>query len=304
MKLNEFAACYKENSLWIGRKLSTTDIFDFSCIKTGIGLASSRGVADHAGQHYFIGNNDFYVWNGARYESIGGAVRDEAFSFVDRSKLNRCFAFNMRDVGEIWFFMVRSGTSWPTDIWKYSYLNGFWYYDTCDEITGMISWYRSSDQSWDSDIGSGSDTGTWDEATDAWDDSISTSDSEDYIFGDSRGHTLSYDRNSFDDDGSAVKSEMVTKDYIADKFENYKRWLQLDFWAHGIGDIKIAYSIDYGSTWIFIESKTLTETVQKFQLYFDIVSSQIRFKFYNYDAGEGFTLQNFYPYYLGRAQIR
>lgn len=309
LKLNEFAGVYKRDSLWLGRKLTTTDIFDFTMVRTGVGLAASRAVADVGGQHFFMGLNDFWAWNGAVLEPIGKDIRDEVFSRISRSNIGRCHAIHIKHLSEVWFFVVVAGGSWPTEIWKYNYRNGFWYYDTCDVsaqygLTAAISWERTAVLAWNNAVG------TWNAQLEIWDSGITIGDWDETIFGRTDGHTLKLDATTTDDDGNAVEAQVVTKDFIADSFEKYERWLQLDIWAKGPGNLKVYYSIDYGENWVnipFSSSQayfTLTDQYQILHCYFDIVGKRIRFKFVEGTSGKTFYLRNVYAYYVQREQIR
>jgi hypothetical protein len=301
--LNEYAAVYKRGSLWLGRKVQTSDIFSFDCIATGVGLESSRSVVDAGGTHFFMGRDDFYAFNGARWESIGKAVREYAFRNIDRDKIDRCFAFHYLPGKEVWFFVVVKGYNWPTQVWKYAYEKGFWYFDTCDEITAMLLWESLSGETWDED------TGTWDEAADRWDDGVFPS-NEEHIFGDSGGHTYKLDPATTNDNGVAVDAKFESIDFVADKFETNKRWLQLDLWTKGYGRLFIDYSTDYGTTWTNIEYLPtqvyidLTADWVKYTLYFDTISDKIRFRFRNNRDGELFCIRQFYPYYLEKEEAK
>jgi len=302
-KLNEFVAVYKKESLALGRKVDTADVFLFETIRTGVGLASPRAFADAEGQHYFMGLNDFYVWNGARVESIGGPVRDEVFAQVDREKINRCFAVHIQELNEVWFFVVVAGGSWPTQIWKYNYRLGYWYFDTCNLLTAAIKWERINSQSWDDD------PGAWDDAQDIWDSGTSVAAWEDIVFGNSTGYAYNLDYSTTNDDGEAVSAFVVSKDYTGDQLEFNKRWLQIDIWAKGPGKLYVDYSTDEGDTWVNIPYTStqayiqLTGAYVKTEMYFDILAEKIRFRFRNAETGETFFLRNFYPYYLSRDQI-
>lgn len=308
MKLNEYAAVYKKESLWLGQKVSTTDIFDFNCIRTGIGLASPRAVAEAEGQHYFMALNDFYVWNGMQPNSIGASVRDEVFNKVDRNKMNRCFAIHVQELTEIWFFIIISGDTWPKEVWKYNYRNGFWYVDTCSELTAAIKWEKILSESWDDDNG----TKIWDEALDLWDAGDSIADWEEVVFGNKDGNTMKLDYTKADDLGVAVDGVFETKDFIGNSLELKSRWLQIDFWARGSSGAKlyIDYSIDEGSTWInvpYSSSKTyieLTEKPVQYNVYFDVYASEIRFRTRNSESGQIFYIKAFFPYYLSKEQRR
>jgi hypothetical protein len=302
LRLNEYAVAYKKNSIWLGARVSTKDVISFNCVHTGTGLEASWALAEgEEGVHYIMGANDFYRFGGIRPESIGGPVRDEVFNILDRTKINRCHAISVPELGEVWFFIVRSGYSWPKDIYKYNYRYGFWYYDTCNNITRAVKWIRTATQSWDDDT-----PGDWYGALDVWDSGTVTQNYEEVLLGRDDGHTLKLDPTITNDDGNAIDSFFVSKDFSGDKLEIMKRWLQLDVWAKGPGKLYVDYSTDYGETWKSINALPtrayldLTDRYIRYSMFFDIVSEVIRFRFRNYESGEMFYLRNFYPYYLER----
>lgn len=304
LKLNEFVGVYKKEALYLGRKVDTADVFLFDCIKTGIGLGSPRAVADADGQHYFMALNDFYRWNGIREESIGGPVRDDVFARINRQKINRCFAVHVQELTEIWFFVVISGFSWPTEIWKYNYRTGFWYMDTCDLFTCGIKWERTNTLTWDDAVG------TWDEQQTVWDSGTTVASWEDIVFGLSTGYCHSLDYTTTDDNGTAVSAYFITKDFIGKGIEFNNRWLQIDVWAKGPGKLYVDYSVDEGSNWVNIPLSSSTAyldldgTYRKYKLDVDVWSPQIRFRFRNAVSGEVFFIRNFMPYYLSREEVR
>lgn len=305
MKLNNYMAVYKEEALWLLQKVSTYDIFIPVCIKTGMGLISSRCVVEAEGQHYFMGVNDFYVWNGGNPESFGRAVRDELFNRINRNKIDRCFGLHIHSLKEIWFFVVISGEDWPTEVWKYSYINGFWYYDTCSSLTSAILWEKTAVITWDNMVG------TWDATSGNWDSRSSSLEFEQIVFGDSSGNTNYLDYSTTNDNGTAVESIFESKDFTGDQLEFNKRWLQIDIWAKGSQDAKLTvdFSTDYGITWknVRYDSSTipiiLTPYYSKYSLFFDVTSDVIRFRFKNSESNEVFYIRNFYPYYRIQEQV-
>lgn len=302
-KLNEFVAVYKQNSLCLGVKVDTSDVFQFDTVRTGIGLSAPRSFAQAEGWEYFMAANDFFRWNGVTIEPIGPRLRDEVFSRIDRSKINRCFALHIQELTEIWFFVVIVGNDWPTEIWKYNYRTGYWYYDTCDSLTCALKWERTNTIAWNDA------EGTWDQQQSFWDSATTIANWEDIIFGLSTGYCHNLDYTTTDDNGTAVDAHFISKDFIGEALEYSKRWLQLDVWAAGPGKLYIDYSTDEGSTWVNIPWSSsqayidLDSMNRKYEMYFDVVTDKIRFRFRNNVSGETFYLRNFYPYYLGQEQI-
>lgn len=303
-KLNEYVAVYKKESLWLGRKVDTSDIFLFDNIMTGIGLASPRCIADAEGRHYFMSANDFHSWNGFTVLSIGSPVREYIFGRINRSKMNRCFAMHIQTLYEIWFFIVISGNDWPTEVWKYNYKLDRWDQDTCDSITAATRWESTHILTWDEAVG------TWDSQQISWDEASQSQNAEQTVFGDSVGLSSYLDYTTVDDLGVAVSAYFESKDYVADKLEISKRWLELHVWAKGPGKLYVDYSTDFGENWTNIpyqESQVyidLNSIITKYELYFDVWAEKVRFRFRNAESGETFYLESFYPMYLEREEIR
>lgn len=302
-KLNEFVAVYKKESLAVGIKVDPPDIFRFETIKTGIGLASPRGFSDAEGQHYFMGLNNFHVWNGVRVESIGDQIREYVFSRVNRSKIKRCFSTHVQELSEVWFFIITSGGSWPTEVWKYNYKLGFWFFDTCDNITSGIKWENTTTLDWDSSIG------TWDQQQITWDDSSIGSAWEEIMLGASDGFSAKVDYTTTNDRGVAVEGLFTSKDFTADSQEFGARWLKFDVWAKGPGKLYLAYSTDFGDTWVSVAYNSsqayvdLDEVMTKYEWYFDVWAKHIRFRLKNAESGETFYIEKFFPYYVNREEI-
>lgn len=306
LKLNNYMAVYKQDSLCFLQKVGPPDIFLSTTVRTGIGLAASRCVVDAEGIHYFMGDNDFYQWNGGQPVSIGRSVRDEVFMRINRELIDKCFAVHIKEYKEIWFFIVITGDTWPKEVWKFNYGEGLWYYDTCSDITTGARYERSSSLVWD-DM-----EGVWDDWNIPWDSAINSSGFEDVILGDSSGKTLYLNYANANDVTTSIDSYFISKAFTGDRLEFNKRWLKLDVWARGTDGAKlyIDYSTDYGQTWNGVSYNSssvyipLTNAKKRYSVYFDVVSETIMFRFRNSSAGEIFYLTNFYPYYIVKEQLR
>lgn len=304
-KLNEFVAVYKKDSLAIGVKVDPPDIFRFQTIRTGIGLASPRAFADANGLHYFMGLNDFHYWNGTRVEYIGAPIREHVFSRVNRQKINRCFAQHVQELNEIWFFVLTSSDTWPTEVWKFNYKLNFWYFDTCTGITSGIKWENTTTVDWDSMLG------TWDQQQISWDDSAVAAAWEEIMLGTSDGYSTKLDYTTTNDRGVAVDKFFETKDFVADeeRRDYSARWLKFDIRAKGPGDIYIDYSTDGGDTWTNIPYTSsqdyleLDGIMRPYQWYFDVWAEKIRFRVRNSELSETFYIQECYPSHLNREEI-
>ena len=302
-KLNEYAAVYKKDSLYAGIRVDPPDIFRFGDpVKTGVGLAAPKAFAEAEGFHYFMSSNDFYRWNGNRLEPIGAAVREHIFSRINKSKIARCFALHVQEQTEVWFFILTSSDSWPTEVWKYNYRFGFWYFDECAGITAGIKWENSTSITWNDIVG------TWDQQQTSWDGFSTGVGTEEIMLGNSAGLSAKLDYTTTNDFGSAVEGRFISKDFIADSNELGARWMRLDLWAKGPGKLYVDYSDDFGSNWTNIPWQSsqsyadLTGVIAKYEWYFDVWANNIRFRMRNAESNETFYLQQFFPYYLNRGE--
>lgn len=294
--LDQYVAVYKKDSIYLGRKVDTTDVFIFDLKEKGTGLINHRAIAEKAGLHYFISLNDFRTFNGVRSDSIADdTVRREVFSRVNMNRSDRFFAVLADAYDEIWFFMCSTGVEWPDMIWKYNYRLGFWYYDTCPSISAAIPYFAQKFLSYgDTQQAFGSANFLFNGT-----DVNSTSDLRVMVFGDSSGYTYQLDENISNENGAPIEAHWDSPDFVADEFEKNKRCLQLDFEAKGDA-VTILYSTDFGTTWQSISTKTLTSEWAMYRIYFDVVARQIRFRFKNYNAGQTFYLRQYSPYFLIR----
>jgi len=77
----------------------------------------------------------------------------------------------------------------------------------------------------------------------------------------------------------------------------------MEVWAKG-NTLKVEYSTDQGSTWTtattLILSTDYPDDSSPLMVYFDVVSSKIRFRFSNNVASEIFQLKQFILYYRPR----
>jgi hypothetical protein len=147
--------------------------------------------------------------------------------------------------------------------------------------------------------------GSWDESTQRWDDKSLSSLFKLVILGDSAGLTYKGDNTVADDNDVAVDAYWETKDYQSDELGRLCQWVGMDLWAKG-NDVVVSYSIDSGQTWKAISNGTVSLDAEyptdddPDELWFDTVSSKIRFRFRNSTAGSTFFLKQFTIKYRNR----
>lgn len=298
-KLRNYAMIYKELSVYRAVKASNSSIFDIQPFSSGKGLYSPRAIASDGENHYYMGLNDFHLNNGVRVVDIGRPVREYIFNRLNRSLNETCHAIHVEQYKEVWFYVTVSGLSWPTEVWKYNYEKDFWYFDTCANIICASSYKQVSSFAWADAVGS------WDSQNTFWDDQQGGASAPRFIFGDDNGLVSQADINVTNDLGVAVNARLETKDYtgiVHNGIEYETRFLQFDLWARG-DSAKFYYSLDYGSTWVFVSEKTLTDQIEKTTFWFDVIAKHIRFRIVQDGKSKDLLIRSFQPYFLSAGEI-
>lgn len=294
-KLRDYVMVYKELSIYRGRKVGTSSIFDFGGpFSSGKGLYSQRAIASDGENHYYMGLNDFHLNNGVRIIDIGGPVREYIFNRLNRSLNTTCHAVHVELYKEIWFYITISGLSWPTEVWKYNYEKDFWYFDTCSSITCGSSYKQVSSLAWN-DAG-----GTWDSQASFWDEQQGGASTPRLVFGDADGLTAQLDTTIVDDMGVAVAAQLETKDYTGLEHQGIEfdtRWLQVDLWGRG-DSVKLYYSTNYGGTWTYVGENELSDVVERSTFWIDVIAKHIRFRFVQDGLSKDLVIRSFTPYFL------
>jgi hypothetical protein len=129
-------------------------------------------------------------------------------------------------------------------------------------------------------------------------------DAEQINLGHTDGTVTVVDETLKADNGSNINAYFVTKDF-QDSQDTISRWKQMEIWAKG-GTLTVEYSTDGGDNWTEISNSplTLTTTFPDFDspdiLYFDVVSSKIRFRFSNDTDDESLSIKQFILQYSQR----
>lgn len=308
-KMADHLFVYKSGMSYRGNLVSTTDIFSFNPFSTSRGLYSPRTLTDANEGHFYMGAGDFHFNDGIRISDIGGPIRESLFNRLNRTRFNTCFSLHAELLKEVWFFITTSGNDWPTEVWKYKYDLGFWYKDTINATMSILTgtnYKVIGTQTWDTTLG------TWDQQAGRWDDQSGQADAPLQVFGDRRGIVTYRDPLKFNDNGYVYSGRQETMDYgsRADDPsdpseigpEEDLEWMQLDFFALGTS-LDVYYSLDFGVTWKFVETKQLTPKMTKYTSWIHVISPQIRFRFENSNPSGYFTFRSLIPYFLSSAQV-
>jgi hypothetical protein len=260
------------------------------------GTYAGRTLASHKNLHYFLGEDDVYVWDGTFRESITkdretGAyrVREELFNVLNKGQINNCFGILYEKFQEYWLFVVGSGETYPTHAFVYSIPRDCWFYfsfaatisvgwmhtnpgTTIDELIGTID-----EQNWSFDQASMegltftllmSRNGT--KQTQMLDETMGSDDG--YLDATGTWHT-----------GSDINTRLITRDFLYTTLPQQDRTERVTFEAYGTS-VTVAYSNFYETNPAsppFLVSYAIALTAEYLErMYFpDAVGEHIRFMF-------------------------
>jgi hypothetical protein len=84
-ELGDAVVAYKAKSMHLGQYVGPPVIWAWSRVPGDIGCASHEAVVVVGSQHFFIGPNDFYTFDGTTPRSIGSPIREWFFSTLDNN---------------------------------------------------------------------------------------------------------------------------------------------------------------------------------------------------------------------------
>lgn len=288
----DYLVIFKDRSIWVGYATGDSDIFQFDQRVAGVGCAAPKTVESLGNELIFLGWDDVYVFNGIDYEAIGSAIRVELFDNLDPGAIDKCFGVIIEEQKEYWLFVPSSGSDYCDTAWVFNYnLNKWTKHDfgAFDGTTNGISFYGYYEKQTTLTIGDLQ--GTIGEQTWRFGDREVLEAAPTTLFGDTDGYIYEYDRLVSNDDGTTIDGWFSTKDFMFTQLMERQVILRIDVYFGGEGDLKIAYSTDFGSTWENERTLSGQDTYAIDRVYWRVDCPLIRFRFRNNNSGEHFDFR-------------
>ena len=112
-KLGDIIVAYKESAMYVGQYVGAPLIWDFRRVPGDIGTPVQEAVVSTGTAHFFIGPDDFYMFDGSRPTALNSPVRNWFFNNVNKSLLYKtCGTFDRVNQRAYWWFVssASSGT--------------------------------------------------------------------------------------------------------------------------------------------------------------------------------------------------
>lgn len=165
LPLGDVNIIYKERAMFAMQYIGHPAIFRFQRLPGDVGALAQRcAVATPIG-HVVLTPGDVVVHNGQGPQSIANAqVRRWLFTSIDSANYRNAFLTANPARNEVWVCFPEVGSTFCSAALVFNWLDKTWAYRQLSNVThgeaGQLLY--SAATSWDSD------TGTWDEADDAW----------------------------------------------------------------------------------------------------------------------------------------
>ena len=109
-RLGDDVIVYKRRSTYVGRFTGPAEVWNFTQVDSDVGCVGMEAVCDTGKAHYFIGDDDIYVFDGVQAKPIGrGMLRDWFVEVRDPKQMHKSIAFWDKQNQLAWFFFPSIG---------------------------------------------------------------------------------------------------------------------------------------------------------------------------------------------------
>lgn len=289
---SNYLCIHKQNSIYLGYLVNTTAIFRFERKATGAGTCANGSIVNlPTGEQVFLATDGIRVFNGIVTQLLDSPVNDEIRDSLNFEKMHKAWAVLVKELDEVWIGVPLGSQTRGETVYRFNYRTRFCYKDLRTNCNTAWRATQSSFITWDNA------NGIWDGQSDNWDDTALTSGTQLIFFGDTAGNVTYQDLLVNSDNGTAFTAFWETKDFQTDD-KRICRWEELQLWARG-GSVEVEYSTDGGNVWTPVMDSpfTLTDDFPTDEspliIYFDVLSSRIRFRFKNSDGDETLGIKQY-----------
>jgi hypothetical protein len=112
-RLGEYAIAYKERSIYLGQYVGAPVVWDWMQVAGGsAGCVGKNALCDIGGVHFFVGHDNFWLFDGTRPTPIGdGAIRQWFVNNASKEYLYKTVCTYDRENGRVWIFYPSSGAT-------------------------------------------------------------------------------------------------------------------------------------------------------------------------------------------------
>lgn len=296
-----FVAIHNSKAIYLGYLVTTSSVFKFDRKSTGAGTVANNSIQNlPTGEQAFLANDGIRLFNGISAPLIDNHITEDLRQGVSPQFVSRVWSVVVEELDEYWLGVPIGDEETGSTVYKFNYRTRSCHKDTRPDVVSAFKYTQTTQPTWDDQ------TLTWAEATDRWNSNSLTALFQIVVLNDINGITVRRDPGVNDDNGEAVNAFWETKDYEDEGEEGRLcQWVEMQLWSSG-STVVVEYSTDSGQTWTSASNSPVTLTADfptddaPLRVYFDVVSSKIRFRFRNSTSSETFTLKQFVISYRQR----
>lgn len=122
IRLGASLAIYFTKAIVICDPVPTTDIYDFDVRVQGTGLLGPNAVIDVGGLHFFLGEDNIYVYDGGLApRAIGSRISELLFGAINAAATDAIVSIHLPRKNEIKWFIPTGSSTTPNAILSYNY---------------------------------------------------------------------------------------------------------------------------------------------------------------------------------------
>lgn len=240
----------------------------------GEGVASVTAVSEIGAEQEFVGNGNVYQYDGGyTLQSVGDGIYQDFLSAIGDLNAERkdlLFTQYVPDYDEFWLFYPAGQSQLPNKMLRQSLEKTGWFVrQFANAFVSAAPYIPLTTVTWASAAGS------WASQSVAWNSRIFLANVPSIVLcAADTNQVFIYDYKTQADNGSPISWSFETKDIApGDEFE---RWDSVRL--YGQGTALVEYSLDGGASFVVIGTAALGLTKSLKMLYFQAVSSYIRFR--------------------------
>lgn len=145
-RIGNDCAAYKPTSIYIGRYVGPPAVWQWQAVSTDVGTSAPNSVCAVGNRHFFVGDADIYMFDGAQTQPIGASIKEWFFG-----RLNRAWVSNIRSLHDksaklVYWFYPSGADSTLNSVLCYHYDTQRWgafdltVKDVVETITGSITY--------------------------------------------------------------------------------------------------------------------------------------------------------------------
>ena len=141
-RLNDSIVIYKRKAIYVGSYVGPDIIWSFQQSSADVGALNNNSIVFVDYAHYFMGENDFYIFDGTRPIPFGQPVKETVYAEIDKSSLNLCMALADYRNSRIYFYYPSvSNSGYANKCVVYNYRTKRWGRD--DQTVSAAGMYVS-----------------------------------------------------------------------------------------------------------------------------------------------------------------